>query len=251
MERYFEISEALIKSGGVIWDDHNGGSESKLLGVAALVAGDVAITVGLHKADYFSLNRVYLKDDKVHLSADSVGGTLFPVNFKDLWDCINDYNEKQVGNKYSCGTLENPMSLQPVPVTVITMTVAEFKAKSKARLDKAFNEAGGYEGLRAISVPQGDLVMLEKDEAGPWLLEQVAADGGRSEGAFLPPPRTAAEVEEMQTLVASGLSPEEANKQFISRRSGERVALLNDLFEKGTPVIGTPHPDAANPTLKL
>lgn len=129
MERYFEIGNELIKSGGVIWDDHNGGFESKLAGLAALVLGDKVVAVGLHKADFFSLNRVYLKDGKVHLSADSVGGTLFPVNFKDLWDCINDYNEKQVNNKFSCGTLENVMSLFPMPVTVITMG-AEFNANN-------------------------------------------------------------------------------------------------------------------------
>lgn len=129
MERYFEIGNELIKSGGVIWDDHNGGFESKLAGLAALVLGDKVVAVGLHKADFFSLNRVYLKDGKVHLSADSVGGTLFPVNFKDLWDCINDYNEKQVNNKFSCGTLENVMSLFPMPVTVITMGT-EFNANN-------------------------------------------------------------------------------------------------------------------------
>jgi hypothetical protein len=129
MERYFEISEALIKSGGVVWDNHNGGSEIKLHGLAALVHGDKVVTVGLLKADFFSLNRVFLQDDKVHLSVDSVGGTLFPVNFKDLWDCINDYNEKQANNKFSCGTLENVMSLIPVPVTVITMTVGEFNER--------------------------------------------------------------------------------------------------------------------------
>ena len=129
MERYFEIGNALIKSGGVAWDNHNGGSEIRLHGLAALVLGDKVVTVGLLKADFFSLNRVFLQDDKVHLSADSVGGTLFPVNFKDLWDCINDYNEKQITNKFSCGTLENVMSLEPVPVTVITLTVAEFNER--------------------------------------------------------------------------------------------------------------------------
>lgn len=129
MERYFEIGNALIKSGGVAWDNHNGGSEIRLHGLAALVLGDKVVTVGLLKADFFSLNRVFLQDDKVHLSVDSVGGTLFPVNFKDLWDCINDYNEKQINNKFSCGTLENVMSLIPVPVTVITMTVAEFNER--------------------------------------------------------------------------------------------------------------------------
>lgn len=133
MERYFEISNALIKSEGAAWDDHNGGSEIKLKGMAALVIGDQAIPVGLHHGDYFSLNRVYLKDGKVHLSQESVGGTLFPANFSDLWECIIDYNEKQVGNKFSCGTLENPMSLKPVPVTVITMNVEEFNAKKHLR----------------------------------------------------------------------------------------------------------------------
>jgi len=129
MERYFEISEALIKSGGVAWDNHNGGSEIRLHGLAALVSGDKVVTVGLLKADFFSLNRVFLQDDKVHLSVDSVGGTLFPVNFKDLWDCINDYNDKQVNNKFSCGTLENVMSMIPVPVTVITMLPDEFNKR--------------------------------------------------------------------------------------------------------------------------
>lgn len=130
MERYFEVSNALIKSGGVIWDDHNGGFESKLFGMAALFTGKEVIPVGLHKADYFSLNRVYMKDGKVHLSDESVAGTLFPVNFDgDVWDCINDYNEKQAGNKFSCGTLENPMGLEPIPVTVITMTIGEYCAK--------------------------------------------------------------------------------------------------------------------------
>lgn len=129
MERYFEIGNALIKSEGVAWDDHNGGSEIKLKGVAALVIDDKAIPVGLHDSDYFSLNRLYLKDGKVHLSRESVGGTLFPVNFSDLWECIIDYNEKQITNKFSCGTLENPMSLKPVPVTVITMSVGEFNER--------------------------------------------------------------------------------------------------------------------------
>jgi hypothetical protein len=130
MQQYFELSNALIKSGGVIWDDHNGGSEGKLFGLAALFTGKEVIPVGLHKADYFSLNRVYLKDGKVHLSDESVAGTLFPVNFDgDVWDCINDYNEKQAGNKFSCGTLENPMGLEPIPVTVITMTIDDFCAK--------------------------------------------------------------------------------------------------------------------------
>ena len=253
MERYFEISEALIKSGGVAWDNHNGGSEIKLHGLAALVAGDKVVTVGLLKADFFSLNRVFLQDDKVHLSVDSVGGTLFPVNFKDLWECINDYNEKQVNNKFSCGTLENVMSLIPVPVTVITMTVAEFKAKSRARLDKAFNEAGGWEGLKVISktdadsVPDAECVaaqetlieaigykevrhLISETEAGPWLLEKLATDGTRSEAALLPPPRTQAEVEEMEQLVASGLGPEEANKQFVSRR---KLTSLNVDFLPG------------------
>lgn len=201
MERYFEIGNELIKSGGVIWDDHNGGFESKLVGLAALVLGDKVVAVGLHKADFFSLNRVYLKDGKVHLSADSVGGTLFPVNFKDLWDCINDYNDKQVTNKFSCGTLENVMSLEPVPVTVISMTIGEFNER--------------------VRITSERLAVAEE-------LREVTADGPGLE------------------LTASGLSPEEANKQFISRRSGERVAALNELFEKDTKVIGTPAPEETN-----
>jgi hypothetical protein len=146
MERYFEIADALIKSGGVIWDDHNDGSEGKLIGMAALVKGDQVIPVGLHKADFFSLNRVYLEDGKVHLSRESVAGVLFPVHHRDIWECINDYNEKQVNNKFSCGTLENPMGLEPVPVTVITMTIAEFKSKILSELsDEGENQqfAGG------------------------------------------------------------------------------------------------------------
>lgn len=269
MERYFEIGNTLIKNGGVAWDNHNGGSEIRLHGLAALVLGDKVVTVGLLKADYFSLNRVFLQDDKVHLSVDSVGGTLFPVNFKDLWACIDDYNDKQLNNKFSCGTLENVMSLIPVPVTVITMTVAEFKAKSRARLDKAFNEAGGWEGLKAISktdadsAPDAECVavqetlieaigykevrhLISETEPGTWLREKLATDGTLSEAALLPPPRTQAEIGEMTALIATGLSPEEANKQFVSRRSGERVATLNELFEKGTKVVGTPTPEEAN-----
>ena len=263
MERYFEIADALIKSGGVVWDNHNGGSEIKLHGLAALVHGDKVVTVGLLKADFFSLNRVFLQDDKVHLSVDSVGGTLFPVNFKDLWDCINDYNEKQVNNKFSCGTLENVMSLIPVPVTVITMTVGEFNERVRVTSERL----AVAEELRAVTadepVPDAECAaaretlieaigykevkhLISETEAGPWLLEKLATDGTRSEGALLPPPRTQAEIEEMTVLIATGLSPEEANKQFVSRRSGERVATLNELFEKGTKVVGTPTPEEAN-----
>lgn len=213
MQQYFEISDALIKSEGVIWDDHNGGSESKLVGMAALFTGKEVIPVGLHSADFFSLNRVYLKDGKVHLSSESVAGVLFPVNHRDLWECINDYNEKQVGNKFSCGTLENPMSLKPIPVTAITMTVEEFCKKTGL-------PAPEYPDVdQVISIPRGDLVMLEKDGGGAWLLEKVGADGARSEGSILPAPRTQAEVEEMQRLVDSGITPEEANKQILTARA--------------------------------
>lgn len=260
MERYFEIADALIKSGGVVYDEHNGGSETRLLGLAALMLGDKVVTVGLQNADFFSLNRVFLQDDKVHLSADSVGGTLFPVNFKDLWECINDYNEKQITNKFSCGTLENVMSLKPVPVTVITITVAEFNERVRITSERL----AVAEELLAVTadepVPDAECVaarealteaiggkevkhLISKTEAGPWLLEKLATDGTRSEGALLPPPRTQVEIEEMGQLVASGLSPEEANKQFISRHSGERVAQLNELFDKGTKVVGKVSPD--------
>lgn len=260
MERYFEISNALIKSEGAAWDDHNGGSEIKLKGMAALVIGDQAIPVGLHHGDYFSLNRVYLKDGKVHLSQESVGGTLFPANFSDLWECIIDYNEKQVGNKFSCGTLENPMSLKPVPVTVITMNVEEFNAKKHLR---AFATQAGIlpsddaecaaarevltEAIGGKEVKQ----LISKSEAGPWLLDKLDTEGGGSAGAFLPPPRTQAEVEELGMLVASGLSPEEANKQFVSRRSAERITMLNDAFDQGTKIVGTPNPDDEYVHLKL
>lgn len=268
MERYFEIGNELIKSGGVIWDDHNGGSESKLVGLAALVLGDKVVAVGLHKTDFFSLNRVYLKDGKVHLSADSVGGTLFPVNFKDLWDCINDYNDKQVTNKFSCGTLENVMSLEPVPVTVISMTIGEFNERVRITSERQAVAEQLREVTAAEPVPDPECAaaretlieaigykevrhLISETEAGPWLLEKLATDGTRSEGALLPRPRTQAEIEEVTGLIASGLSPEEANKQFISRRSGERVATLNELFEKGTKIVGTPNPDDEYVHLKL
>lgn len=167
MQQYFELSDALIKSGGVIWDDHNGGSEGKLFGLAALFTGKEVIPVALHKADYFSLNRVYLKDGKVHLSDESVAGTLFPVNFAgDVWDCINDYNEKQIGNKFSCGTLENPMGLEPVPVTVITMTIAEFKSKilierSDDRKDILEKVLSGDVKVKGSLLPEAEHVHLK------------------------------------------------------------------------------------------
>lgn len=285
MERYFEVSNALIKSEGVIWDDHNGGFESKLIGLAALFNGKEVIPVGLHSGDYFSLNRVYLKDGKVHLSDESVAGVLFPVNFRDVWDCINDYNDKQAGNKFSCGTLENPMSLKPIPVTVITMTIKEFCIKtgkpvpvlpevdvivaspemlamvrSDSRKDLLEKVVAGDVKVKGSLLPEAQNLRLNvDDDTFPVRVQKIRAqlaDGtfdytidpknfGNGEGHLLqkdgeawifddvklPAARTQAEVEEMQRLVDSGITPEEANKQVLAARAAKlRPLSLNPDF---------------------
>jgi len=183
MQRYFEIQQALLASNGVIWDDHNGGFESKLAGLAALVNGDKVTAVGLHKSDYFSLNRVYLKDGKVHLGVESVGGVLFPINHRDLWECINDYNEKQIGNRFSCGTLENVMSMDPVPVTVISMTASQHE-----RLSTMENIFGTKVKVKGIPHPDTQPLHLSirDNEVGPDLLEKVEAGDVKSAGAVQP-----------------------------------------------------------------
>jgi len=225
MNRYKEIEKALIESNGVIWDDHNGGYESKLMGCAALVAGDKIHAVGLHDADFFSLNRLYLKDGKVHLSTESVGGVLFPVNFKDVWDCINDYNEKQINNPFSCGTLENPMGLHPVPITVVTLSLDEWEERMKANgttVEEAVDHVGEEPRnpvIKEIIAAPGTpgKVMLERKDAG-WELD----------GQPLPPPLTEKQLETVQRLIDGGMSPEEANSRVrgITRPHSLNVDFL-------------------------
>lgn len=253
MERYFEIGNELIKSGGVVWDDHNGGSEGKLVGLAALVLDDKVVTVGLHKADFFSLNRVYLKDGKVHLSADSVGGTLFPTNFKDLWDCINDYNDKQINNKFSCGTLENVMSLDPVPVTVITMTVGEFNERVQIVADrraaaKQIEEsivAGEEDEIRRLVAKGMSLEEANKRVVRRFSGERVA---------------TLNELFDGKAKVIDTPVPEEANREAAMHRKvfgpvdflpGDedeiQEAYYRELLAKKEPAVGTPGKDPSKP----
>lgn len=238
MQRYFEIQQALLASNGVIWDDHNGGFESKLAGLAALVNGDKVIAVGLHKSDYFSLNRVYLKDGKVHLGVESVGGVLFPINHRDLWECINDYNEKQIGNRFSCGTLENVMSMDPVPVTVISLTIGEFNAKNQMRLldehvrgvcspDKKVihqvtldtgERLGVLEDVidgkvKVKGIPHPDTqnlhLSIRDTEVSPDLVEKVEAGDTKAAGALLP---------RVRSLNADYLNPDDEMAQDAYHR---------------------------------
>lgn len=151
MQRYNEIQEVLIKGNGKVWDDHHDGREITLAGLAALSKDGKITAVGLHDADHFSLNRVYLKDGVVHLSRDSVAGVLFPVNFNgDLLLTVVKYNEQQVNNEFSCGTLVKVMTLKPYPVTVINLSPDDVDPAHAATLARLGCEEALYSSKHFI-----------------------------------------------------------------------------------------------------
>lgn len=92
---------------GLVADDHSDHRSLKLAGIAALTLGDSVIPVALIKSKAFSLNRLYLKDGKVRVSREAVGGAVIPMNFNDdVKAAVDDYNDQVANSRMEVGSLQ-------------------------------------------------------------------------------------------------------------------------------------------------
>lgn len=110
IENYNAVVAAVRANEMVVGNDHNCGTGTyTATGVAALVNGDRVTPVLLVDARYFSLNLLYLdKDGKPRVSRNSVGGVLEPMNNEYKLDkTIQKFNDDQVGNQWTMGSLEH------------------------------------------------------------------------------------------------------------------------------------------------
>jgi hypothetical protein len=104
------ITEIVVANNGHIVDDHRDTGTLKIAGVALLLkAGqDEGFVVALCDSKYFSLNRMYIKEGKVHVSRDSVAGAVVPMKYENsLTQAIDAFNAEQLDNRFTNGSLTN------------------------------------------------------------------------------------------------------------------------------------------------
>ncbi|MNG47131.1 hypothetical protein D3C79_49980 [compost metagenome] len=108
VNNFAAIVEAINFTSGRILDDHHGASGMTVAGIAELVKGDSRIPVVLCRSIYFSLNRLYLDERAIpHVSREAVGGVVKCLDGITLEQGVTNYNAAQVGQKFSCGSLES------------------------------------------------------------------------------------------------------------------------------------------------
>ena len=108
MNTSFEaILNAIKDAKGFVVDDHrSNGGNIRLAGVGELVKGESHIVVALCDSKYFSLNRMYVGDDRLaHVSREAVAGVVRKFDLT-VEEAVEKYNEAQEGAPFSCGKIE-------------------------------------------------------------------------------------------------------------------------------------------------
>jgi len=109
VNNFEQVLNAIKANNLKVNDDHNLERGLRPIhGLGELVTkGGTRHVVGLYK-NHFCLNIVYLDDETgmPHISTRSVGGNVDGVT-AGLQAGVDKYNDKQVGNVHSCGTLES------------------------------------------------------------------------------------------------------------------------------------------------
>jgi len=146
VNNFAAIVDAINFTSGRILDDHHGAGGMTVAGIAELVKGDSRIPVVLCRSIYFSLNRLYLDERGIpHVSRESVGGVVKCLDGITLEQGVTNYNAAQVGQKFSCGSLESihylvngklvPEVTSPEPV----QTEAELSNARKDMMESVLN----------------------------------------------------------------------------------------------------------------
>lgn len=99
----------LAENGQMVIDDHRAEKAArKCSAVLVFVDGrrNTHLCYGFEESETtaFSLNPLYMKEGQIHLSINSVGGTLFLS--KSLDEAVSEFNEASANTPWACGHIQ-------------------------------------------------------------------------------------------------------------------------------------------------